>query len=182
MNILIPIILLNIGAFALSRLAKVESTIAYLIVLMFSLDFIYFGALVDKLKPATAFCFAGMLGLFAVYIIKSKGRTILSDLKKYCNVHTVLNTASSLLYFKVLEIKQPKLYYWDEIRIWGATAKSVKLFDKLYSIGVTPGAYDRNYPAGNALLNYMFSFFTDNFSEIMLLTSYAILSSKQLII
>ena len=49
MEILIPIILLNIGAFSFSRLFRIESTISYLIVLMFSLDFIYFGSLVDKL-------------------------------------------------------------------------------------------------------------------------------------
>ena len=72
MEILIPIILLNIGAFSFSRLFRIESTISYLIVLMFSLDFIYFGALVDKLKPAMTVGFAGCIVLFIFYLIKTK--------------------------------------------------------------------------------------------------------------
>lgn len=175
MEILIPIIFLNIGAFSFSRLFRIESTISYLIVLMFSLDFIYFGSLVDKLKPAMTVCFAGLIALFIFYLKKTKGKYLLKDAVKYCNVHTVLNLASTFIYFGILKAKNVTLYYWDEIRIWGPSAKSVKLFNRLYSIGINPNSHDRNYPAGNALLNYLFSFFTDNFSEIILLTSYAIL-------
>ncbi len=175
MAILIPIIILNIGAFSFSRLAKIESTVSYLIILMFSLDFIYFGALVNKLRLATVICFAGMFVLFAVYLAKNRLDTLASDVYRYCNIHTVLNFVSSVLYYNILVAKQPALYYWDEIKIWGPSAKSVKLLDRLYSIGHNPVPHDRNYPAGNALLNYLFSFFSENYSEILLLTSYAVM-------
>ena len=175
MEILIPVLLLNIGAFSLSRLFRIESTISYLTVIMFSLDIIYFGALVDKLKPAMTLCFAGQFVLLFIYLIKTKGKKLLPDIRRYCNVHTGLNFLSTLVYSIILKIKNPVLYYWDEIKIWGPSAKSVKTYDRLYSIGVCPTLHDRDYPAGNALLNYMFSFFTDHYSEIILLCSYAIL-------
>ncbi len=175
MAILIPILILNIGAFSLSRLAKIESTVSYLIILMLSLDFIYFGALVDKLKPATLVCFAGMFVLFAIYMLKGGVNSLFKDIYKYCNIHMIFNFVSSVIYYRILVAKQPYLYYWDEIKIWGPSAKSVKMLDRLYSIGQNPVLHDRDYPAGNALMNYLFSFFSENYSEILLLTSYAVM-------
>lgn len=171
---LYSIILLNIGAFSLSRIAKIESTVSYLITLMLCLDIVYLGALVDKLKPATICCFAGCIVLFVYYIFKSKGRTLYKDLRKYFNIHTLLNLFSTLGYTIILKNQQPALYYWDEIRIWGQSSKYVKYFDKLYSIGINPTSNDRNYPPGHTILNYILNFFSEDFSEIMLLVAYGV--------
>ncbi|MBR5251465.1 MAG: hypothetical protein IKV52_01420, partial [Oscillospiraceae bacterium] len=80
-----------------------------------------------------------------------------------------------LAYTAILFIAQPKLYYWDEIRIWGASAKIVKEYDRLYSVGINLSSNDRNYPAGHTILNYFYSFFEQNYSEILQLAAYGML-------
>ncbi|MBR5252163.1 MAG: hypothetical protein IKV52_05015, partial [Oscillospiraceae bacterium] len=119
MKIILPVIFLNIGAFALSGMTKAKSAVAYLVMLMLCLDVTYLGGLVDKLHLGTVVSFGLCFVMLAVYIAmlvrKGEIKKIGSDLAEYCDVHTGLNLVSSLAYTAILFIAQPKLYYWDEI-------------------------------------------------------------------
>ncbi|MDD6827277.1 MAG: hypothetical protein PUE12_14485 [Oscillospiraceae bacterium] len=102
-----------------------------------------------------------------------KKESVFSGWKNDIFLH--LNNITCVVFTVIFSIVKPGIYYWDEFNIWAPSAKAVKLFDRLYSIGLNPCTNDRKYPPGNAILNYFFSFFDSQFSEYVLLLSYALL-------
>lgn len=172
---LIPIFLLNISSLYISKKFNLSGVIAYLIILMASLDVIYFASLTDKLLPATTLVMVALCFLFVLYVLSSNKSTRKEDFKKCFDGYMLLNNITSILFVIIFSIIKPMGYYWDEISIWQPSAKCVKLFNQLYSIGINPSSNHRTYPVGNTILNYFYSFFTRDFSEYILLLSYALL-------
>ena len=138
---------------------------------MGSLDIIYLSSLVNLLLPGTILVFA-FLSFVAVI---SAYKLFTGKLRPQKDLYLLLNNLSCIIFTAIISIQKPVLYYWDEIRLWGPGAKAVKCFNKLYSIGINPTHMDREYPVGNAILNYFFSFFEKDFSEQTLILSYAFL-------
>ncbi len=175
MTALIPLLILGIFSVVTGYKLKTGAMPVYLATLMFSLDFLYFAALADRLKPAAALLFTGFVAFTFVNYIRSERdfSRLLKHTKQ--DIYFVLHNISCAVFALIFSVKKPMLYYWDELNIWGPSAKAVKLFDRLYSIGINPSTNDRNYPPGNAILNYFFSFFDGGYKEYVLLLSYAFL-------
>lgn len=175
MMILCPVIILNIASLYIKNKLKTNAMTAYFILLMFSINTLYFAALVNLLKPAAIWVYT-ILGSLIIYgFVKNKNNQNRLKEKDEDSIYLLLHNLSCVVFSIIFYIKKPALYYWDELNIWGPSAKVVKLFDRLYSIGINPSTNDRNYPAGNALLNYFYSFFDADFKEYVLLLSYAFL-------
>lgn len=168
---LLPLFILNIAGLYFSDKFKIESSISYSILLMLSLDIMYFASLINLLLPVTIVLFLvlTLVGILAIVKIYKKQITPQKDL------YLTLNNISAVVFAIIFSIQKPLVYYWDEIRLWGPSAKSVKLFNQLYSIDINPTTVDRNYPVGNSILNYFFSFFSKDFADYLLLLSYALM-------
>ncbi len=172
---LIPVFILMLVSVPLSEKIKKSMAVSYFILLMVSVNVLQVAALVDMLKPAAFALYMVLTGIVLLYLFKRGWTNAAAAFKQHFDVYAKLNVATSVLFAVIFTMQKPGLYYWDELNIWGPSAKSVKLFDRLYSIGLNPCTNDRNYPAGNAILNYFFSFFTQGFAEHILLLSYALL-------
>ncbi len=168
---LIPIFLLNIAGIYFSDKFKIENSICYTVLLITCLDIMYFASLIDMLLPVTIclFLVLTLTGVLAVIKICKK------QLKLHKNIYMSLLNYTCIAFAVIFSVQKPLVYYWDEVGLWGPSAKSVKLFNKLYSIGLNPCPNGRDYPVGNSIVNYFFSFFTKDFSDHILLLSYALL-------
>lgn len=175
MLVIIPLIILGLFSITVSEKLNTDSMTAFFVGLMFSLDVLYFAALANKLKIAAIILFFSLLVITALGLLKQFRDREFCNTIKNSSVYFVLFSISCTVFTAIFQIKKPALYYWDELNIWGPSAKAVKLFDRLYSIGINPSTNDRNYPAGNAILNYFFSFFDAEYKEYVLLLSYAFL-------
>lgn len=172
---LLPVLILMLVSVPLSEKMKKSMAVSYFIVLMASLNILYLASLVDLLRPAAILLYAAFFGIIVLYLFKRGWTNACAACKQHFDWYAKLNAVSSVLFAVIFTMQKPGLYYWDELNIWGPSAKSVKLFHQLYSIGLNPCTNDRNYPAGNALLNYFYSFFSQEFAEHLLLLSYALL-------
>lgn len=171
MEILIPLILLNFAGIYFSDKAKIGQSIGYTVLLIGSLNALYFASLINLLLPVAILVFIFLFGMSVISIFK----ILTGQIRAKFDVFLFLNNITAFIFTIIFKIQKPFLYYIDEIRIWGPAAKAVKHFNRIYSIGVNPIPADRNYPVGNAILNYFFSFFSKDFSEVFLLLSYAFL-------
>ena len=172
MKILIPFIILNFAGVYFLYKFNIDKIISYNILLFASLCMIYAGSLFNLLKPVTFLVFSILI------IMAIKGLSVI--IKGQCkntegDIYLILNGVTSIIFAIIFSVQKPMLYYWDEIKLWGPSAKAVKYFDRLCTVGINPTHMDRNYPVGNSILNYFFSFFSKDFSEEILLLSYAFL-------
>ena len=175
MGILAVLILINAAAVCLSRRTQISSAVCSAMILFGRLDIIYFGALADKLKLSAALCLLMLLGYVIYAVIREGISEIPRMFADNLDIHSTLKLISMGAFGAIYLIKQPLLYYWDEIKIWGSTAAAVKFHDRLYSIGINYSNSDRNYPPGNALLNYLLTFLEKDYREVWLLMAYAFL-------
>ncbi len=172
---LLPVTLLSLASIVASEYLKKSGAVTYLILLMASLDILYLAATVDVLRPAAILLYLLFIAMVLIYAVrKGKVKTV-ETFKKNCDIYMVLNWISSALFAIVFTIQNPRLYYWDEISFWGPSAKYMKLTHHIHSIGINPCLRRKSYPAGHAVLNYFFSFFTRDFAERLLLLSFALL-------
>ncbi len=172
---IIPLIILGLFSISVAEKYNTDSMTTFFVGLMLSLDVLYFAALVDKLRIAAIILFFSLVSITVYGLLKKYKEKNFYNSFKDSGVYFILFNISCAVFMTIFHIKKPALYYWDELNIWGPSAKAVKLFDRLYSIGINPSTNDRNYPAGNAILNYFFSFFDADYKEYVLLLSYAIL-------
>ena len=172
---LLPVLILSICSLFIKDKLKTDGTAAYFILFMGSLNMIYFAALVDLLRPAAICVYIFLIGMAITGALEYKRKKIspFTDWRK--DIFLYLNNIACTVFVVIFSVVKPGIYYWDEFNLWAPTAKAVKLFDRLYSIGINPTTADRNYPPGNAILNYFFSFFDGQFREYVLLLSYAFL-------
>ena len=173
MTILIVVALLNLGAMQLSKRTSLKSSSAYLGFISLCLMAIWTGGLVNMLLPVTLVIFIGIIVINIAQILKNGLKNWLSDLKSYINLTVGLNWLSSLCFFAIFALQKPVFYYWDEYSFWGSAAKYVKTTGRLYTIGQTPLNSLRPLPCGHTILNYLFQFFSKDFTEYLLLLAYA---------
>lgn len=171
---LIPVAILSCASIAMADYLKKSGAITYLILLMASLNVLYLAALVDMIRPAAALIFVLLLGFSIFYFLKKGKKKTLEAVKKNVDIYMALNWISSILFAVTFTLQQPRLYYWDELVFWGPSAKYLKLTHHLHTVGINPYQKYSNYPAGNAVIHYFFSFFTSEFVEHILLLSYAL--------
>lgn len=175
MLVIMPLMILGLFSISARENYDIDSMVVFFVSLMLFLDILYFAALVDKLRIVAIILFISFLSITIYILAKKCKERKLYTIFKNCNVYFGLFNISCVVFSLIFSVKKPALYYWDELNIWGPSAKAVKLFDRLYSIGINPSTNDRNYPPGNAILNYFFSFFDSDYSEYVLLISYAFL-------
>lgn len=171
---LIPVAILSCASIAMADYLKKSGAITYLILLMVSLNVLYLAALADVIRPAAALIFVLLLGFSIFYFLKKGKKKKLEAVKKNVDIYMALNWISSILFAVIFTLQQPRLYYWDELVFWGPSAKYLKLTHHLHTVGINPYQKYSNYPAGNAVIHYFFSFFTSEFVEHILLLSYAL--------
>lgn len=172
---LIPVAILSCASIAMADYIKKSGAVTYLILLMASLDVLYLAALADVIRPAAAVLFFLLIGFSVFYLVKKGKSGTLAAVKKHVDIYMGLNWISSALFAVIFTLQQPRLYYWDELVFWGPSAKYLKLTHHLHTVGLNPYQKYSSYPAGNAVINYFFSFFTHEFVEHILLLSYALL-------
>ncbi len=172
---LIPVAILSFASIAMAEYTKKSGVVTYLILLMGSLDILYLAATIDCLRPVSFLLYLFLIILIAACLVRNGWRGALTTLKKNCDIYMVLNWISSVLFAIIFTIQNPKLYYWDELSFWGPSAKYMKLTHHIHTIGINPCYNRSSYPAGHAVLNYFFSFFTRDFSESLFLLSFALL-------
>lgn len=172
---LIPVAILSFASIVMAEYTKKSSSITYLILLMASLDVLYLAATVDMLRPAAILLYAILIGFPVFYVVRKGREKALSVIKKNVDIYMVLNWISSAIFAFIFTVQNPKLYYWDEIAFWAPSAKYMKLVHRIHTIGINPCSTRSEYPAGHAVLNYFFSFFTHDFAEHILLLSFALL-------
>ena len=177
MEVLLPVIFLNVCGMLLKAKFGLDGAESYLIALMGVLSFLYIGGIFNLLLPAAAGIFIGILLLLLAAVKKSRSQkrslAAVCGLKEYFNPFVLLNNLSCLVFTVIFSISNPLFYYWDELAFWGTSAKATKLLDRLYSIWPTP--LHNHLPPSNALLNYFFNFFSVDFQPYILLLSYAFL-------
>ncbi len=172
---LLPVLLISFTSLFVKRTLKTDGMTAYFIMLTSSLNIIYFAALVDLLRPAAALIYI-FLFLATIAGALSCIRNRISPFSNWKeDIFLNFNNITCVVFAIIFSVVKPGIYYWDEFNLWAPSAKVVKLFDRLYSIGINPSTNDRNYPPGNAILNYFFSFFDGQFKEYILLLVYAFL-------
>ncbi len=177
MQILIPVLLFNTAGIYMAKKLNISAMAGYFITMMYTLCFVYAASLVNLLKPRTIFCYIFLFGitvLLAKDMQKSGG---IKNIKSTVDISLVLNNITAVAFTIIFTINKPYIYYWDELNIWGPTAKALKLFDRLYTIGINPCTNGRNYPRGNAVMNYVLTFFDTGWQEYMLLLSYAVVAA-----
>lgn len=172
---LIPVTILSLASIALAKHTKQSGAVTYLILLMASLDVLYLAATADCLRPAAILLYVLLIGLILIYIVRNGRKKALETIKKNFDIYILLNWISSALFAVIFTLQKPRLYYWDEIAFWGPSAKYMKLTHRIHTIGINPCLDRSEYPAGHAVLNYFFSFFTRDFAEHILLLSFALL-------
>lgn len=172
---LIPVTILSLVSIVMADYTKKSSSITYLILLMASLDFLYLAAMADFLQPAAILLYLVFIGMVLFYVIRKGRKKTTETIKKNLDIYMILNWISSGLFAVIFTLQQPRLYYWDEISFWGPSAKYMKLTHHMHTMGMNPYLNRSEYPAGHAILNYFFSFFTREFAEYLLLLSYALL-------
>ena len=165
MEVLLPVIFLNVCGMLLKAKFGLDGAESYLIALMGVLSFLYIGGIFNLLLPAAAGIFIGILLLLLAAVKKSRSQkrslAAVCGLKEYFNPFVLLNNLSCLVFTVIFSISNPLFYYWDELAFWGTSAKATKLLDRLYSIWPTP--LHNHLPPSNALLNYFFNFFSVDF-------------------
>ncbi len=172
---LIPITLLSFASIVLSKYTKKSGSITYLILLMASLDILYLAATIDFLRPAAILLYAFFILTIVIYVVRTGWKKTIASFKRNYDIYMFLNWISSALFAVIFTIQKPRLYYWDEFAFWGPSAKYMKLTHHIHTIGINPCTNHSSYPAGHAVLNYFFSFFTRDFAEHILLLSFALL-------
>ena len=172
---LIPVLIISFSSLYFKDKLKTDGFTAYFVLLMASLNIVYFAALVDFLKPAATLVYIilSLTAIAGVINCRKNKTTLFSDRKEDIFLH--LNNIACAVFAVIFSVVKPGIYYWDEFNLWAPSAKALKLFDRLYSIGINPSTNDRKYPPGNAILNYFLSYFDGQFKEYVLLLSYAIL-------
>lgn len=175
MSVLIVFIILSLFSMAVKDRLKTDTMAVYFAALMLSVDILYFAALADFLRPAALLVFGVLGGVSAAGVFTAARQKKSLTNRQKPDIYFTLHNISCVVFALIFSVKKPALYYWDELNLWGPSAKAVKLFDRLYSIGINPSTNDRNYPPGNAILNYFFSFFDSEYREYVLLLSYAFL-------
>lgn len=172
---LIPVTILSFASIAMAEYTKKSGAVTYLILLMASLDILYLAATADVLQPVSILLYILLAGIILFYGIRKGRKKTLEAIKKNFDIYMALNWISSALFAVIFTIQKPSLYYWDEISFWGPSAKYMKLTHHIHTIGINPYTSRSEYPAGHAILNYFFSFFTPDFAEHLLLLSFALL-------
>ena len=170
MSILCVALILNIGAICLRKKTGVSGAVMHMLLLFVCLDIMYFFSMFNMLRPSVWLGFAAILAASAFAAVKDR-KNIVQTTKDFFDIGIVFNTVSSLAFFAIYAIRQPLLYYWDELRLWGPMAAFVKSYDRLYTIGINV-LDTREYPCGSAILNYLYTFFDKEFYDSGMLAAY----------
>ena len=178
MTILISLLLLQLGAVLLCHKSKLSPAASLLATICGSVLFLWLLGMIGLLQVAGYIIFLLPLLGTGWLLHKESWTGFRQALGRYFTLPVVLFTCSAVVFTVIFAVGQPHFYYWDEFSFWGISAKIVQCSDKLYT--VVDGTIDsfsalRSYPCGNALLSYLFQFFSSNFVEYRLLLSYAFL-------
>lgn len=175
MDVLIGVLLLNLGAIPIYKKFKIKGSGAYFACFSVTLMLIWAGALVDLLLPVSILCIAAILGVNIYFLLRHGCKAWFADARKYFSLPVWLCNITSALFALIYTIQKPFFYYWDEYSFWGISARVVKEANRLYSIGESSLHDMRHLPSGNAILSYFFQLFSHEFADYKLLLSYCFL-------